>query len=231
MMIDKATRNRIGIFMDALITTIITAAAAFVATNIDDIFLITLYFSQVNHTLRVRHVVLGQFIGFGAILLVSIVGFLGALIIPEAWIGLLGLFPIYLGVRRLLTGKQDDDDDDNVPLQVAERADQFGGLLSAQTLSVATVTFANGGDNISIYIPLFAGQSIVGIGVIATVFAIGLAALCYLAYLLGSQPTLAKIIRRYEHWLVPIVLIALGVFILVENGTIAMILGWFSQTN
>lgn len=207
-----------------MLTTFITAAAAFIATNIDDIFLLMIYFSQVGSTLSKRHIVLGQALGFGAIVIVSAVGFLGGLVIPQAWIGMLGLFPIYLGLRRFFAHADAQSETDSISEAVGQKS-PLARLFAPQTASIAVVTFANGGDNISVYIPLFAGQSLAGLGIIAAVFTVLLGLWCWLGYLLGSQPFIASVIRRYSDVIVPFVLIGLGVYILLEAGTLAMFLG------
>lgn len=198
--------------------TVITAVVAFVATNVDDIFLLAVYFTQVNTTFRVRHIVLGQYIGFAAILAVSLLGFVGALLIPEAIIGLLGFAPIYIGIKRLLQKSQPSEAEPEV--MIISETTSRRSLFAAQTYSVAVVTLANGGDNISIYIPLFAGKTLLEVGLVVVVFALLIAVWCYLGYRIGNYPALSRLIHRYGHFVVPIVLIGLGIFILVDSGTI-----------
>src|SRR4051812_38665187 len=86
--------------MEKILATLITAAITFAATNIDDIFILMLFFSQANKEFHLWHIVAGQFLGFTALVLISLLGFFGGLIISRAWIGLLGLVPIILGVRH-----------------------------------------------------------------------------------------------------------------------------------
>jgi cadmium resistance protein CadD (predicted permease) len=95
--------------MDGLISTIMTAITAFAATNLDDIVILMVFFSQVNTTFRSRHIVTGQYLGFTVLILASIPGFLGGLILPEAWIGLLGFLPIAIGVKQLINLHQDEE--------------------------------------------------------------------------------------------------------------------------
>lgn len=90
-----------------MLVLIITGILTFVATNIDDIFILVVFFSQANASLanasfRPRHVVVGQYLGFVVLVGVSLPGFLGGLVIPQPWIGILGLAPIVIGVRKFL---------------------------------------------------------------------------------------------------------------------------------
>lgn len=79
-----------------LVTAITTGIAAFSATNIDDIVILGLFFSQINATLHRRHIFVAQYLGFAALVIASLPGFFGSLIIPQSWIKLLGLMPIFI---------------------------------------------------------------------------------------------------------------------------------------
>jgi cadmium resistance transport/sequestration family protein len=202
--------------MGGLINTSITAMTTFAATNLDDIVILMVFFLQVNATFRSRHIVTGQYLGFIVLILASIPGFLGGLILPEAWIGLLGFLPIAIGVKQWINLYQDEEIIQTV-------SDELGslktGLISSQTYHVAAVTVANGGDNIGIYVPLFAGQSLVELLVTLAVFFVLIGAWCYVAYRLIRYPAIAHVFTRYGHQLVPFILVGLGLSILIESGT------------
>src|SRR5215469_1349489 len=108
--------------MNWFVSALITGAIAFSATNLDDILFLTFFFSQ---TARKWHVVVGQYLAFTALILVSLVGFFGGRILPHEWIKLLGIAPIFLGVKKLFATR------DNIR------------SAGTNTLAVATVTFAN----------------------------------------------------------------------------------------
>ncbi len=210
--------------MDNLFATLVAATVAFAATNIDDIFLLAVYFTQVNKTFRPRHIVIGQYVGFVGIMAISALGFVGALLIPEWIIGLLGFAPIYMGIRGFIKGRQEEVADEAALVQPNAASKGLPGkLINPHILSVAVVTFANGGDNISVYIPMFAGKTLPELGAIMLIFMLGLGLWCYLGYTIGRQPMLKQLIQRFGHLIVPIVLIGLGVYILVESGTLTAI--------
>ena len=192
--------------MYRLLTAVLTGFISFAATNIDDIFILMLFFSQTGEAFRNWHIVLGQYLGFAALVALSVLGSLGVLIVPEEWVGLLGLVPIFLGIRALIELREDSEED-RKPIE----SSGMGG--------VATVTFANGGDNIGIYVPLFASVGYASMGVIILVFFALVAAWCYVGYKVGGHPTVAEKIDRYGHIIVPFVLIGLGIYILLENGS------------
>src|SRR5438270_12615288 len=117
--------------MDWFVSALITGAVAFSATNIDDIVFLTIFFSQTG---RRWHIVFGQYLGFTALVLVSLTGFFGGRILPHEWLRLFGLAPIAIGIKKLLT-----------------KHDGHMQHASTATLDVAIVTFVNGSDNIGIY--------------------------------------------------------------------------------
>lgn len=91
--------------MSAFVPTLVTPVITFAATNIDDTFILMVFFSNVDAEFQCRHITAGQYLGFFALVLVSLVGFLSSFIIPQEWIGLLGLAPIYLGIRKFFDGE------------------------------------------------------------------------------------------------------------------------------
>lgn len=205
--------------MNELLTAISTGMTAFTATNLDDILILLLFFSQVNAVFRRRHIVFGQYLGFTALVLASLPGFFGRLIFPPDWIGMLGLLPIAIGLSRLLNPETDDSEAE-AELEQSEKS-FFSSFLSPQTYSVAAVTVANGGDNIGIYVPLFASNTLESLAVILGVFFAMVGVWCYAAYRLIQMRAIADTLTRYGNQLVPFVLIGLGIAILVNSGTLA----------
>jgi cadmium resistance transport/sequestration family protein len=203
--------------MSELVTAIPTGLTAFCATNLDDILVLLLFFSQVNDSFCRRHIVAGQYLGFTTLVLASLPGFFGSLILPRPWIGLLGIVPIVIGISRLLEQKDDDFEEEGEIETYAESP--LFSFLSPQTYGVAAVTFANGGDNIGIYVPLFASSSWSSLLVIIGEFWLLVGIWCYAAYRLTKTKAIAELLTRYGNNLIPFVLIALGVLILVDSQT------------
>lgn len=200
--------------MDELVTAIPTGLVAFTATNIDDVVMLTLFFSQVNAVFRNRHVVVGQYLGFGALVVASLPGFFGGLVVPRAWIGMLGAIPIAFGISRLLNQEANQSE-----VEVKTQSDRSTWLnfLSPQAFNVAAVTVANGSDNISIYAPLFASSTLESLLVILGTFFLLVGVWCVAAYKLTHMGAIADTLTRYGNYLAPFVLIGLGVLILVDS--------------
>ena len=209
--------------MESLLQIIVAAIAAFAATNIDDILILMFFFSQVNSSFRIHHIILGQYLGFMGLLLLSLPGFLGGLIIPKAWTGLLGLIPIYIGLQQILNPETQTPE---IPSIASGKRSQpkssglmsyFNSLLAPQTYSVAAITLANGGDNIGIYVPFFASLSWFKLLVVIITFLSLVGVWCAIAYGLTRQPMIGKVLNRYGHKVVPFVLIGLGLLILWDS--------------
>ena len=202
--------------MNELIKAVSTGLTAFTATNLDDIVILMLFFSQVNAVFRKRHIVAGQYLGFTALVLATLPSFFGAALFPRPWIGLLGLVPIAIGVARLVNSDSEDGSDE------ADEPQQtwFTKFLSPQSYSVAAVTFANGGDNLGIYVPLFASATWESLLIILTVFFSMVGVWCYVADRLTQTSAIAETLTRYGNQLVPFVLIGLGVLILIDSHTL-----------
>ncbi|BAZ37076.1 cadmium resistance transporter [Calothrix sp. NIES-4101] len=207
----------------------IAAIASFAATNLDDIIISMIFFAQVdNSTFRRRHIIFGKYLGFLAIILASLPGFFGGLIIDKKWIGILGLLPIIIGVKHLINKKSNEHEIQTVSEELKSPSGNmsimtiFASIISPQTYQVAAITFANGGDNIGIYIPLFASSNLISLGVILSIFFIMIGIWCYTAYQLTRHPAIANVFTRYSHRILPFVLIALGIFILIDSDTFSL---------
>jgi cadmium resistance transport/sequestration family protein len=198
--------------MEILITSVI----AFISTNIDDIFILTLFYG--NKKFKNKEILVGQFLGIIALISISLIGSLVGLFIAPAYIGLLGLFPIYLGAKgilRLIRDNTEEDQDDNENKNKGQN----------NVLTVAGVTVANGGDNIGIYIPLFVTLTWTNKLTMVSVFLVMTFLWCLTAKYFTKHPYVSKAVDKYGHFVTPFVLVLLGIYILYESetfGTLAM---------
>src|SRR5690625_882638 len=199
-----------------LLTPILQAIGLFVATNIDDIIVLSLFYARgAGQRGTTRKILLGQYLGFGGILLAAVVISLGARsCLPEDALPYVGLRPLALGLYaawRAWRNRGDDDDDE------AKVADKQVGVLT-----VAAVTFANGGDNIGVYVPVFATASTTAIIAYCLVFLALVGLLVLAAKYVATRRPIAEILERWEHILFPLVLIGLGIVILLEGGAFGL---------
>ncbi|MEH1817571.1 MAG: cadmium resistance transporter [Nostoc sp.] len=208
--------------MNELLTAITTGAITFIATNIDDIVILLLFFSQTNPNFRPKHIVTGQFLGFTVLLILSLPGLFGGLVFSKSWIGLLGLLPMSIGISSLVN-REEDSAKEVIDTTEADEASIITNFFSPQVYSVAAVTIANGSDNISVYIPLFSTCNLEIFLVIIGLFFLLLGVWCYAAYKLTNNRVIADILTRYVNNLVPFVLIGLGTFIVLKSEALSPI--------
>lgn len=201
--------------MGALLAAVAVAVGAFVATNVDDLLVLTTLFAAAGERgPRRRDVVVGQYLGIFALCGVSALAALGLFVVPQRWVGLMGLIPVALGVRGLVTAhrqrRQVGDAGAHCPNTAA-------GLAVHGLPGVVAVTVANGADNISIYTPLFRQAGGGQVVVYALVFAMLVGVWCAVAWLAASRTAVNAIVAHGGRWLVPTVFICVGVVILAGS--------------
>jgi cadmium resistance protein CadD (predicted permease) len=186
-----------------------TAAVVFASTDIDDLVLLTALFADPR--LRRGAIVAGQFFGIAALLGAGLAAAAASLAVPPHWPALLGVVPLGVGLWKLpaLWRRGPDQDDETANAAGAGRRSAAG----AQALAVAALTIANGGDNLGVYIPLFARDLAVW-PVYLLVFALMTAAWCWAGHAFVRHPAGAALMQRWGHAILPAVLIALGAWIL-----------------
>jgi cadmium resistance protein CadD (predicted permease) len=191
-----------------ILGTIGLGIVVFASTNIDDIFILMMFFADRRY--KASQVILGQYVGIGLLIAVSLLGALAALIVPPTIIGLMGVFPIAIGVKQLLDLRKHRDADDEATPQTEP------GENRLQFLAIAAVTFSNGGDNIGVYVPLFANSPLTTSALLVLVFLLLVAVWCAMAFYLVRHSMMKVQIQRVGSFLLPFVLIGLGVYILVD---------------
>ncbi|MEV7969075.1 cadmium resistance transporter [Sphaerisporangium sp. NPDC088356] len=201
--------------MAELWATVGTAAGMFAGTNIDDIIILTVLFLSARAAGRPRtwHIWAGQYAGIAILVALSAVAALGLTVVPDQWVGLLGLVPFGLGVRSLIAAVRARGDEGDEPPPVAT------GLVS-----VAGVTLANGADNISVYTPVFRTIGAAATVITVVVFTAGVALWCLAAAWLGSHKKVVEIVERYGRWIVPVVFMLIGAVIVAESGVLGRLL-------
>lgn len=195
-----------------IVASIWLGIVIFVATNIDDIVILLGFFA--DRRFRPTHVLLGQYLGIAILVGISAVGALVSLVIPAAYIGLLGVLPIAIGIKHWLECAEDGEGEATQPRPGP-----------GNVLAIAAVTVANGGDNIAVYTPVFATRDGLQSLVIVLVFVVMIAVWVVIAHWLVNHPTIGAPIRRYGRIATPLILIGLGVLIIVESGVIGALSG------
>jgi cadmium resistance protein CadD (predicted permease) len=149
-------------------------------------------------------------------------GYFGGMLVTAQYIGLLGLVPLGIGLKMLVA--PNNEAENTVQVLESKASNQFQRLLAflpPQVLQVAAITVANGGDNIGVYVPLFASKNLVGLLIVLGAFSLLVGVWCCIAWRLVKQPTISRALGKYGDRSIPWVLMALGCYILYESGTIA----------
>lgn len=196
-----------------MVPSALQAIGLFLVTNIDDIIVLSLFFARgAGQRGTTAKIVLGQYLGFSGILLASLAVTLGAgLFLPVDAIPYFGLIPLLLGLHAAWQVWRNGDDEDEA---------MEGRVISAWV--VAAVTFANGGDNIGVYVPVFLSVGTGALLAYCVVFLALVVVLVVAAKFVATRKPIAEVLERWEQVLFPLVLIGLGVVILVEGGAFGL---------
>lgn len=198
-----------------ILTSVLQAIGLFAATNIDDIIVLSLFFARgAGQSGTTARILAGQYLGFAGILVAAILATIGAgAFLPPAAIPYFGLIPLGLGLWAAWQAWRGDGDDD-------DEAKVAGKKVGVGT--VAGVTFANGGDNIGVYTPVFLSVEPLAVVAYCVIFLALVAVLVALAKFVATRPPIAEVLERWEDILFPVVLIGLGIVILVSGGAFGL---------
>lgn len=195
--------------------TIISAIGVYISTSIDYLIILIILFAQLSQNKQKWHIYAGQYLGTGLLVGASLVAAYVVNFVPEPWmVGLLGLIPIYLGIRFAIVGEGEEEEEE----EIIERLEQSKANQLFWTVTLLTI--ASGGDNLGIYTPYFASLDWAQTLVALLVFAIGVIIFCELSRVLSSIPLISETIEKYQRIIVPLVFIPLGLYIMYESGTI-----------
>ena len=184
--------------MNQSLVVLSASVTTFAATNIDDALLLTLFFAR---RVPARRVVAGQYLGFAAIVGLSLIGVWGALAIPHRWIHLLGVLPLAIGIKRLA--------------QAGRTAAEGTGAATESVASIALLTLSNGADNISVYVPFFViGRA--NLWLILTAYAALVTLWCFVGRWMGNHSLILRSVDRWGHRAVPLVFVGLGIYVLIS---------------
>ncbi len=184
------------------------AAAAFVATNLDNFFLLLSFLTMPS--VRIKSVFLGFITGMLILIGISATATLLPALIPVKYLGLLGIIPITVGIRQLIATSRGLDP---------------SGQISAPTVSssafsaVVLTQISNGSDTIITFVPLIADSMPGAVVLILATFVAMSLLLWRTARRVHLQPAVAALTKRYGHFLAPVILILVGSYILANTAT------------
>ena len=197
-----------------MLSIIFTATVLYTATAIDLLVILLIYFARAHTKKEYRDIYIGQFLGSMTLIIISLFFAFVLHYVPEKWmLGLLGLIPVYLGIKVAIF------DDCEGEKRAKDALNDKG--LSKLVGIVALVTIAScGADNIGLFVPYFVSLNFSQLIVTLIVFVILIFVLIYTAQRLADIKDIGEIVEKFNRWIMAVVYIGLGIFIIIENDTI-----------
>ncbi len=188
-----------------VIGLLIAGITVFIASNIDDTFVLILLF--LTPGFLPRHVITGQFLGIALLVSISSLASLLVLAIPIFVLGLMGIIPIIIGIKRLIDLKEESETE--------EHEIKKG---STSILSVAAITVSNGGDDIGAFTPLFAKYNTMNeVSFMVILFMVMTLIWCMVTYYFIRHPVIASRVSPISRIISPFALMGLGIYIIIDS--------------
>ena len=185
-------------------------------TAVDLLIILMLFFAKRKSRKDIINIYLGQFLGSVSLILLSLLfAFVLNYIPSKEILGLLGLIPIFLGLKVLLLG----DSDGEAIAKDGLRKDNKNLIFL-----VAMITFAScGADNIGLFVPYFTTLNLANLIVTLLTFLVMIYLLVFSAQKLAQVPSVGETLEKYSRWFIAVVYLGLGIYILIENNIFDML--------
>ena len=199
-----------------MIQNVITSIILYSGTAVDLLIILMLFFAKRKSRKDIINIYLGQFLGSGSLILLSLFfAFVLNYIPSKEILGLLGLIPIFLGLKVLLLG----DSDGEAIAKEGLRKDNKNLIFL-----VAMITFAScGADNIGVFVPYFTTLNLANLIVALLTFLVMIYLLVFSAQKLAQVSSVGEILEKYSRWFIAVVYLGLGIYILIENNSFDML--------
>ncbi len=195
-----------------MIQNVVTSIILYSGTAVDLLIILMLFFAKRKSRKDIINIYLGQFLGSVSLILLSLLfAFVLNYIPSKEILGLLGLIPIFLGLKVLLLG----DSDGEAIAKDGLRKDNKNLIVL-----VAMITFAScGADNIGVFVPYFITLNLANLIVTLLTFLVMIYLLVFSAQKLAQVPSVGEILEKYSRWFIAVVYLGLGIYILIENNS------------
>lgn len=199
-----------------MIQNIVTSIILYSGTAVDLLIILMLFFAKRKSRKDIINIYLGQFLGSVSLILLSLLfAFVLNYIPSKEILGLLGLIPIFLGLKVLLLG---DSDGEAIAKDSLRKDDKNLIFL------VAMITFAScGADNIGVFVPYFITLNLANLIVALLTFLVMIYLLVFSAQKLAQVPSVGETLEKYSRWFIAVVYLGLGMYILIENNVFDML--------
>ena len=199
-----------------MIQNVVTSIILYSGTAVDLLIILMLFFAKRKSRKDIINIYLGQFLGSVSLILLSLLfAFVLNYIPSKEILGLLGLIPIFLGLKVLLLG---DSDGEAIAKDGLRKDDKNLIFL------VAMITFAScGADNIGVFVPYFITLNLANLIVVLLTFLVMIYLLVFSAQKLAQVPSVGETLEKYSRWFIAVVYLGLGIYILIENNSFDML--------
>lgn len=199
-----------------MVQNVVTSIILYSGTAVDLLIILMLFFAKRKSRKDIINIYLGQFLGSVSLILLSLLfAFVLNYIPSKEILGLLGLIPIFLGLKVLLLG---DSDGEAIAKDGLRKDDKNLIFL------VAMITFAScGADNIGVFVPYFTTLNLTNLIVTLLTFLVMIYLLVFSAQKLAQVPSVGETLEKYSRWFIAVVYLGLGMYILIENNSFDML--------
>ena len=199
-----------------MIQNIVTSIILYSGTAVDLLIILMLFFAKRKSRKDIINIYLGQFLGSVSLIFLSLLfAFVLNYIPSKEILGLLGLIPIFLGLKVLLLG---DSDGEAIAKDGLQKDNKNLIFL------VAMITFAScGADNIGVFVPYFTTLNLANLIVTLLTFLVMIYLLVFSAQKLAQVPSVGETLEKYSRWFIASVYLGLGIYILIENNVFDML--------
>ena len=199
-----------------MIQNVVTSIILYSGTAVDLLIILMLFFAKRKSRKDIINIYLGQFLGSVSLIFLSLLfAFVLNYIPSKEILGLLGLIPIFLGLKVLLLG----DSDGEAIAKDGLRKDNKNLIFL-----VAMITFAScGADNIGVFVPYFITLNLANLIVALLTFLVMIYLLVFSAQKLAQVPSVGETLEKYSRWFIAVVYLGLGIYILIENNSFNML--------
>lgn len=199
-----------------MIQNIVTSMILYSGTAVDLLIILMLFFAKRKSRKDIINIYLGQFLGSVSLIFLSLLfAFVLNYIPSKEILGLLGLIPIFLGLKVLLLG----DSDGEAIAKDGLRKDNKNLIFL-----VAMITFAScGADNIGVFVPYFTTLNLANLIVALLTFLVMIYLLVFSAQKLAQVSSVGETLEKYSRWFIAVVYLGLGMYILIENNSFDML--------
>lgn len=199
-----------------MIQNVVTSIILYSGTAVDLLIILMLFFAKRKSRKDIINIYLGQFLGSVSLIFLSLLfAFVLNYIPSKEILGLLGLIPIFLGLKVLLLG----DSDGEAIAKDGLRKDNKNLIFL-----VAMITFAScGADNIGVFVPYFTTLNLANLIVTLLTFLVMIYLLVFSAQKLAQVPSVGETLEKYSRWFIAVVYLGLGMYILIENNSFDML--------